>query len=68
VRIKALPVYRAFLLNPSKKNVPPTLIEAETDEGAIRKARFQISIEDVELWQASRRVAVIKAPYVVRYN
>ena len=64
----ALPMYRAFLLDPDKKNVPPSLIEAETDEDAIRKAKSQISTEDVELWQASRRVAVIKAPYVIRYN
>jgi hypothetical protein len=61
-------MYRAFLLNPDKKNVPPSLIEAETDEEAIRKAKSQNSTEDVELWQASRRVAVIKAPYVIRYN
>ena len=63
-----MPMYRAFLLNPSKKNVPPALVEAETDEEAIRKVKSQLSTEDVELWQASRRVAVIKAPYVIRYN
>ena len=59
---------KSAFLNPSKRNIRPSLIEAETDEEAIRKAKSQISTEDVELWQASRRVAVIKAPYVIRYN
>jgi hypothetical protein len=62
----ALPTYRAFLLNDNKNIGTPAFIMAETDDEAIQKAMSHVTREDVELWEASRRVAFIKAAHVIR--
>jgi hypothetical protein len=62
----ALPTYRAFLLNGNKNIGTPAFIEAETDDDAIQKAMSHVTRGDVELWEASRRVAFIKAAHVIR--
>ena len=61
-----MPTYRAFLLNGNKNIGTPALIKAETDDEAIQKAMSHVTREDVELWEASRRVAFIKAAHVIR--
>jgi hypothetical protein len=60
--------YRAFIL--LKSDVfgghPPVFIEAESDDEAIQKAQALLTNQDVEIWQSSRRVAVIQAQVIHR--
>ena len=58
-----MPTYRAFILKSSHIAGPPALIEAETDDEAIQKARTEITNENVDLWLADRRVVLIKPPH-----
>jgi hypothetical protein len=62
----ALPTYRAYLQTGIKNIGTPAFIEAETDDDAIQKAMSNVTRGDVELWEASRRVAFIKAAHVIR--
>lgn len=58
-----MPTYRAFGLKANHIAGPPVLIEADTDDEAIQKARTEITNEDLDLWLADRRVALIKPPH-----
>jgi hypothetical protein len=54
-----MPTYRAFIQKDHHIVAPPALIEAETDEEAIQKARIEIPNEEVDLWLADRHVALL---------
>ena len=45
---------------------PPVEIEADSDDVAIQKAQALLKTQDAEIWQSSRRVAVIQAQVIHR--
>jgi hypothetical protein len=57
-----MPTYRAFFLKDKHITEPPALIEADSDDEAIRKAQTNTH-EEVDIWLADRHVALIKPPH-----
>ncbi|MBV9956087.1 MAG: hypothetical protein JOZ70_12650 [Pseudolabrys sp.] len=52
--------HRVYFLNRERHVIgPPTLIEADTDEYAIHRARQLLDGKDIEVWQLQRLVARI---------
>jgi hypothetical protein len=55
-----MPMYRAFRVDPRGHiNQPPHTFEAADDSAAIERGRQFVDGCDVELWEFSRRIALI---------
>jgi hypothetical protein len=56
-----MPEYRAYLLNDlGRVSRAAIFIRVETDREAIETAKQFTAKHDIELWQAARRVAILK--------
>ncbi|BAT58558.1 hypothetical protein GJW-30_1_01084 [Variibacter gotjawalensis] len=54
-------VYRAYHIDASTSRItrPADILDADSDEEAVAKARLLVNGQDVEVWHGERRIAVL---------